>query len=165
MIFRRGYSAWEIEDAQERHKLTFPPDLLDYYSRRRRVTAKGYDWTYDHEVIVSMLKWPLEGFLFELREDDLWIEAWGSRPESLSEREKCLTTLVESAPKLIPLTGHRYLCEEPRAPGNPVLSVHQSDIIYYASSLREFLKRNGKYAALNKTPDKIAFWSDVIHAD
>jgi len=164
MIFARGYSAWEIEDAQERHKLTFPPDLLDYYARRRRVTSKGYDWTYDHEAIVAMLKWPLEGLLFDVQHD-LWIDAWGPRAESLSEREERLTMLVGSAPKLIPLTGHRYLCEEPHESGNPVLSVHQSDIIYYAPNLREFVKRNGGGTALGARPAKITFWSDIIHAE
>lgn len=164
-MFARGYSAWELEDAQSRHQLTFPPDLLDYYSRSRRVTAKGYDWTHDHEAIVTALKWPLDGLLFDLREDDRWIEAWGPRPEDRAEQEVRLTQLVASAPRLIPLTGHRYLCGEPHSSGNPVLSVYQSDIIYYAPTLADFVGSKGGHVAVDARPKRIAFWSDVIDAN
>jgi hypothetical protein len=42
---------------------------------------------------------------------------------------------------LIPIYGHRYLVGEPCCAGNPVLSVHQSDIIVYGRDLREYLLR------------------------
>jgi hypothetical protein len=47
--------------------------------------------------------------------------------------------LVDAAPQLIPVIGHRYLLAEPCAAGNPVLSVYQSDLVVYGEDLRDFL--------------------------
>jgi len=44
----------------------------------------------------------------------------------------------------IPVYSHRYLPSEPKATGNPVLSVHQTDIIYYGNDLASYFSRSMK---------------------
>ncbi len=63
----------------------------------------------------------------------------GRRPPTMDAQRKRLREAISSAPKLIPITRHRYLLAEPLRAGNPVLSVYQADIIIYGADLRRFL--------------------------
>lgn len=75
---------------------------------------------------------------------------------------------VAKEPLLIPLYRHRYLPAEPHAAGNPVLSVYQTDIIYYGSDLRSWLASEfgglPHADAIAAPIRRIRFWSDVIDA-
>ena len=44
-------------------------------------------------------------------------------------------------PRLLPLYGHRYLPSGPLASPSPVLSVVQSDVIYFGFTLTEWVQR------------------------
>jgi hypothetical protein len=46
--------------------------------------------------------------------------------------------LVTTAPKLIPVFGHRYLLAEPCEAGNPIFSIDQSDMIIYGEDLHSY---------------------------
>jgi hypothetical protein len=48
--------------------------------------------------------------------------------------------LVTAAPQLIPVFMHRMMPDEPHEAGNPVFSVHQTDIILYGCDLADFLR-------------------------
>ena len=64
-----------------------------------------------------------------------------------------IASLVNAAPRLIPVIGHRYLAHAPAAPrGYIVLSVVQTDIITYGSELRSFL--------LNELSELVGTWID-----
>lgn len=122
-----GYSQDELDAAQERHGLCFPPDLMNLLLDRRPVD--GWDWRADDEGIRQALSHPLDGLLFDLEHNGLWWPEWGERPPSANERAEVLTMIVGAAPRLIPLISHRYISEEPHEAGNPVFSVMQSDVI------------------------------------
>ena len=137
-----------------------------------------YDWNKDDELLISALNWPLQGLLFDVEENSLWLNSWGKRPGKDTERCKKVTELVAAAPKLIPITGHRYLLASSLAAGNPVLSVWQSDIICYGSNLRNFLlleysdllglDYQWKDANEGNTLEKIAaipFWGEIMLRD
>ena len=153
-----GFDPSEIEKFQKRWGLLFPPDYRRFLEilgapDRPLFSAAFTDgdeltgdhvpsflnWMSDEEAIEDALRWPYEGLEFDLEHNDLWLESWGPKPKRLAARKKVLAELVESAPPLIPIMGHRYLLGEPVAPGNPVLSVYQSDIIVYGSTLRSYL--------------------------
>lgn len=85
-----------------------------------------------HEAVIG-------GLCFDVEHNRLWLEDWGPRPESEADRAAVVRERVAAAPVLIPVFGHRLLLAEPPAVGNPVLSVHQSDMIVYGSDLREYL--------------------------
>lgn len=161
----RGYSKEELDAAQERYGLIFPPDLVELLQERR--PRKGYDWRHDDEAIKRALSWPLEGLIFDIENNDLWWSEWGERPASADERAEAIAGIVAKAPALVPILGHRYIPAQPHERGNPVFSVYQSDIIYYGSDLadyfdREFQPRSFDRDARPSPIRRIEFWSDLV---
>lgn len=139
-----------------------------------------FDWRQDNEALDDALSWPLKGLGFDVEESSLWLPGWGRKPFLQKRALKKLEKLVEAAPPLIPLTGHRYLAAHTLDAGNLVLSVYQSDIICYASDLRNFLllefsellgfeyEEITAIATKGITSDKISeipFWGEIMLRD
>ena len=157
-----GYTDAELRRAQEMYELVFPADLVRLLSGPNPL---GYDWRTDDEAIRKYLRWPYEGLLFDVEMNQLWLPDWGAKPERPEERAEVLKAIVDAAPKLIPLYGHRFLPEEPHEEGNPIFSVYQSDIIYYGSDLDNYILRefiNGPNHPLPQKIKKIRFWSQFV---
>jgi hypothetical protein len=76
--------------------------------------------------------------LFDIKHNDLWLKGWGPKPESLDGRTQRLTELVAGAPRLIPVSAHRYLLIEPCVSGNRGLSIWKDDIIVHGQNLRSY---------------------------
>ena len=161
-IWTTGYTRAELDAAQERYGLVFPPDLVDLWRERRLVD--GCDWRTDEEAIRERLAWPFEGLLFDVEHDALWWAEWGERPPSAPERAEVLREVVSAAPKLIPLYSHRYLPAEPHEAVNPVFSVYQSDVIYYGVDLADYFLRefDDSVPMSPRSPKRIRFWSDMV---
>ncbi|MEH6678031.1 SMI1/KNR4 family protein [Phenylobacterium sp.] len=161
-LWARGYTQSELDEAQKKYDLVFPPDLVAFFRDRRPVL--GYDWRSDENEIRAMLKWPLEGLLFDVEQNALWWPEWGERPPTPEERAEVLTKVVNAAPKMIPLLAHRYLPTEPHEAGNPVFSVRQADTIYYGANLGDYFER--EFGDANRPWPKqikhIRFWSDLV---
>lgn len=163
-LWAAGYTAAELDDAQARFALRFPPDLVALLRDRRPLW--GYDWTGPEDPIRRALAWPLDGLLFDVENNGLWRTEWGARPTSAGERAEVVAAVVAAAPPLIPILGHRYLPAEPLEAGNPVLSVYQSDIIYYGCDLEDYVAREfgGGTEPVTGPVRRIRFWSDLIRA-
>ncbi len=161
-LWAEGYTQAELDIAQEKYGLSFPPDLVALLRDRRPVL--GYDWRFDDIEIRTMLKWPLEGLLFDVEHGGLWWPEWGERPATEDARAEVVGKVVSEAPKLIPLVSHRYLPAEPHEAGNPVLSVYQSDVIYYGVNLTDYFEREfgDPGRALPQGVKHIRFWSDLV---
>jgi hypothetical protein len=161
-LWAEGYTQSELDAAQEKYGLVFPPDLVALLRDRR--PALGYDWRSDDEEIRAMLKWPLEGLLFDVENNALWWPEWGDKPGTAAARAEVLAQVVNNAPKLIPLVSHRYLPEEPYEAGNPVFSVYQSDVIYYGGDLADYFEHEfvDPERPLPQTVKHIRFWSDLV---
>lgn len=160
-----GYTAAQLDDAQAKYGVRFPPDLIDLYRQCRPI--RGYHWARDEEEIWDRLKWPLESILFDVRHD-VWWDHWGNQPEKMADREELVRHLVAKAPKLIPLLSHRYIPETPRERGNPVFSVYQTDIIYYGANLDDYFARElggGHHSKPWPAIKRIPFWSDFAGSD
>jgi hypothetical protein len=152
-----GFSEAEINSFEQTWDLRFPPDYRLFlrllgapdqpmvsvgYKGREMVQGESpsfYHWGRDEETIQDARSWPLEGLLFDVENEVLWPDSWGERPKDVEGRRQRLSGLVQTAPPLIPIIGHRYLVGTPLQAGNPVLSVHQSDIIFYGLDFRKFL--------------------------
>lgn len=162
MTWTRGYTAAELDRAQSRFRLIFPPDLIELLLDRRPVG--GTDWN-DEGKVRSLLAWPFEGLLFDVEEDGLWWPEWGDRPVKEQERAEVLRDVLRRAPTLIPIHGHRYLPATPSRPGNPVFSVYQSDIIQYGADLGDYIDREENGVASKPWPThvrEIDFWSEMV---
>ncbi len=162
MNWTSGYSAAELERAQARFDLNFPPDLIDLLRDRRPVG--GPDWN-NGEMVRSSLAWPFEGLLFDVENNVLWWPEWGDRPGTAEERAEVLRGVVSRAPRLIPIFSHRFLPASPGESGNPVFSVYQSDVIHYGADLDDYIEREEQGWESVPWPDhvrEIDFWSELV---
>ena len=157
-----GYTQGELDTAQAKYDLVFPPDLVALLREKRPLL--GYDWRSDEKEIREMLAWPLEGLLFDVENNALWWSEWGVKPALPEERAEVVGRVVAAAPKLIPLISHRYLPSEPHEAGNPVFSVYQSDVIYYGVNLTDYFERElvDPRRPFRDHIRRIRFWSDLV---
>lgn len=121
------------------HTTTQPP-------RRPRegklVPAPGFhDWVNEKEALRQAFAAPVEGLLFDVEHNGLWLAEWGAKPQSARERQAVVRREASNSSPLIPIFGHRYLVATPKESGNPVLSINQSDVIVYGDDLRSYLLR------------------------
>jgi hypothetical protein len=161
-VWAPGYTRGELEAAQARFGLAFPPDLIELLLERRPRAAP--DWRTDEQAIRDRLAWPFEGLLFDVEKNGLWWPEWGERPATPAARAEVLRAVVAAAPPLIPIYSHRYIPAEPLKAGNPVFSVHQSDVIYYGADLADYLAREFEdpRRPLGDKIRRIRFWSDLV---
>jgi hypothetical protein len=164
-----GYQQSELDEIQRRWELRFPPDLVELMLRRRPLVPGGFDWLVATPTeIANKLEWPMEGFVFDILENDLWWSEWGPKPHEPSEQVERVRKVLAAAPKLIPLYAHRYLPEQPFERGNPVFSVMQSDVVYYGTSVDDWLVREEHGTRDMPTidpdtpPKEIPFWSQAV---
>ena len=158
----KGYTQSELDRAQRRFGLVFPPDLIALLRRKRPV--EGHDWT-DDRAIRQALEWPFESLLRSVESGHLWWAEWGRRPSSARAREEALREIVSRAPKLIPLIGHRYLPAQPHEAGNPVFSIYGADAICYGANLNDYFEREFSGSNCKPWPAQIKFipfWSELV---
>lgn len=168
-----GLTDNEVSAVERQHAIRFPPDLRAMLQEFLPEGGGFPDWRqslHSSEVEYSIrnrMEWPLVGMLFDIDEGYFWNPEWGLRPQDISSRERIATSFIKSYPKLIPIFGHRYIPEIPHEPGNPVFSIHQSDVIYYGLDLHTYFRKEYYYPDLigyqlpAVQPRRIEFWSAV----
>jgi hypothetical protein len=98
------------------------------------------DWRHGPtEELAEQLDAPREGVLFDVEHNNIWCPGWGEKPSSVKSALDRCSELIADAPKLIPVYGHRYIVSGAEPHSNPVLSVHQTDIIVYGATLEQYL--------------------------
>jgi hypothetical protein len=139
--FDAGLTDAEVIAAERRFGFQFPPDLREFLQTALPRGPQFPDWrSGDEAELRDWLDLPRQGVLFDVERNGFWLEEWGPRPGSLAEALRVAGDLVAAAPKLIPTFGHRMLPDEPHLAGNPVFSVHQTDIIVYGVDLANYLR-------------------------
>lgn len=159
-----GLSEAQVEQAERRWSVRFPPDFRRFLTRLHsvdrpmrgalfnEVTESGtqrsrlapaerpsfYNWLTDDTALQGRWNWLVDGLQFDVENNDLWPESWGPKPQTPDARRERVAQLVAAAPRLIPVFSHRYLLAEPCVEGNPVFSIYQSDIIVYGPDLRSY---------------------------
>ncbi len=160
--FKPGLTDAEVAETEERFGFRLPPDLRDFLQTALPRGPRFPDWrSGDEEELREWLDQPRQGILFDIEHNGFWLPEWGPRPGPLEEALRVASELVVGAPWLIPIYGHRMMPDEPHLPGNPVFSVHQTDIIFYGSNLEIYLRREFGLGDLdpgfgNEAP--IRFW-------
>jgi hypothetical protein len=61
--------------------------------------------------------------------------------EAIQNRNRDLARTINEEAKLIPIFVHRMMPDDPHLAGNPVFSVHQTDIIHYGFALADYPRK------------------------
>jgi hypothetical protein len=174
VTFESGLAPDELAGVEKRYDFLFPPDLREFLLRALPVSDDFPNWRSGEikrgrgtRSIVELLDWPAEGICFDVEHDGFWVQDWGPKPDVLQEAFQVARKMVKQAPPLIPVFSHRFLPAEPATAGNPVLSVYQTDIIYYGMDLTAYFANEFKFPLAvpedeNMPPRRIRFWSDII---
>lgn len=154
-----GLSEEQIAAVERQWSLRFPPDYRLFLARLHAVdrpmrcrswkyslsgeptlhdNTSFYHWLTESALIQDRLDALIDGLQFDVENNELWRPSWGPKPATASARAERVSELVGSAPRLIPVFGHRYLLAEPSQAGNPIFSIVQSDIIVFATDLRTY---------------------------
>jgi hypothetical protein len=151
-----GLKEEDIDHVERTYSISFTPEhreflkILHTIDRKEEIEYEGpdetvkrpffYNWLEDEAEIRRYLEWPYETIIEDvLGGNDVWLKSWGTRPSSESELKRVVSRWVREAPRLIPLTGHRFLVSDHKLKDRPVLSVWGSDIIVYGWDLRHYL--------------------------
>jgi hypothetical protein len=170
VVFQSGLTAEEVERIERRHGFRFPPDYRAFLMQALPGSHSFIDWrSADDEAIRSRMELPFEDMCFDIENKAFWLRGWGPRPARLEDAFAIARRAVGAAPKLVPIAGHRFIPESPHEEGNPVFSVHQTDIIYYGSNLAEYLENEwghsffgqGRYM-VTEPVKSIDFWSYLV---
>lgn len=146
-----------------------PPDLVSFLQSVLPLGSRFPNWRkLDTPELNAQLEAPFQGIAFDIEHNAFWWPTWGARPLQVHDAIAIAREQLAKEPPLVPVFGHRYLPAAPQVAGNPVISVHQTDIIYYGSDLRRYIAR--EFGSLTHTEAiagprrRIHFWSDIIDA-
>lgn len=174
IAFESGLTAQELEAIEDRYGFRFPADLREFLSLGLPVSDDFPNWRTgklnrgaDSRTIAGLLNWPADGICFDIENNKFWMQDWGAKPDQLEHAFRVAREFLKQAPRLIPVFSHRFLPAEPLTAGSPVISVYQTDIIYYGADLASCWIREFELPTINegngsKSPRRIRFWSDVI---
>jgi hypothetical protein len=180
VLFRDGLTDDELLRAEENYRFTFPPDLREFLkvampwgfaspffpNAQKEIKRPFPDWrTKEDPSIREMLNWPLEGMLFDVKNNAFWLSEWGPKPSDDNQAKGIVERHVAQAPRLIPICSHRMIPDKPHDAGNPVFSVYQTDIIYYGFDLDDYFRNEFHLPGRKPWPDTIRhidFWDVVL---
>lgn len=165
IYFDKGLTNSEITVIQNNYGFVFPPDLRLLLQTEMPISGNFVDWRrINKKHLEEKLNWPLEGICFDIKHNNFWMQEFGTKPETFEEAFEVVKKYLTNVPKLIPIYGHRYLPDQPNEVGNPVLSIYQTDIIYYGSDLNNYFRNElasaNKFGSLGKVKP-VPFWSKI----
>lgn len=160
-----GLSSSELDRLEQELTFRFSDEHRDFLSRVLPVGDAWPDWrSGDREALAGRIAWPVDGTLFDVRENGFWPRSWGERPAQHAEAEVVARTRLADVPRLVPVYSHRYLPAGPAGSAAPVFSVHQADVIYYGDDLADYIAYEFKLpeASRGNNPRvRVPFWSDL----
>lgn len=157
-----GLSGAELAAVQARWGISFCEDHAAFLRLGVPVGDGWVDWRHDTEdELRRRLRAPVDGLLFDVTHNEFWPASWGERPADPAEATERAAIVLAGWPRLVPLYGHRFLPAGPYPSPCPVLSVVQSDVIWYGSDLLEWVQREflGVPLAEPASRREIAHWS------
>ena len=114
--------------------------------------------------------------LFDVAANGFWKKCFGPKTNNIENDENIVINYIKNAsneivPKLIPIYSHRYVPCYPDVMNMSVISVYQTDIIYYGYDLEDYFKREFGTIGISKEKAdinyekklvEIPFWTDII---
>ena len=141
-----GLTDEEFENIEKFYSIKFPISLRTLY---KSFLPEFYNWRDFSEENVNKIKyylnWPIEGILFDIQNNGFWKKCFGQRTNDINENKKIALEFLENSnnetvPKLIPVYAHRYVPCYPDIMDIPVISVYQTDIVFYGKNLEDYFK-------------------------
>ncbi|MFE6499941.1 hypothetical protein [Kitasatospora sp. NPDC057738] len=160
-----GMGERELDAVEARFGFRFAADHRVFLGAGLPLGEGWPDWRDgDPAVLRERLDRPVEGTLFDVRHNGFWHPAWGERPQEAEAAVRVARSFLADVPQLVPVFGHRYLPGIPGQVGHPVLSVHQTDIIFYGADLTDYLRHEfaGLPGQLDSARATVPFWSYVL---
>ena len=169
VVFDKGMSLSEIKETEKLFDISFPIELMRFYSVGLPVSKGFYNWRDVQKDNVQLIKdaldMPLKGLIYDLEVNNLWCDDWGEKPTDIREAQNVMLKHYDRAPKMVPIYSHRYMPYIPNATDIPVFSIMQSDIIYYGVDLISYLEIEfgfRQYGELSQLDFRhIDFWSNL----
>ena len=166
-----GLTDEEFQKIENFYSIKFPISLRTLY--KSFLPHNFYNWRDFSEENVKKIKryleWPIEGILFDIQNNNFWKKCFGPKTEDLEENKKIALNYLnnannETVPKLIPIYSHRFVPCYPDTMDIPVISVYQTDIIYYGHNLEDYFKNEFADIEVNNETSykEIPFWSEII---
>jgi hypothetical protein len=165
--FAAGLDQADIATIEAAFGAPVPPELA-LLLRSALPASEGWArWADGPERVADHTRrWINDAFAFDIRHG-YWHRSFGQRP---SDPESAITealAVVERAPALFPIYGHRYLVSEPTDGPRAVLSVWQAfDSIVYGNDLADYLTREFRIErptwAATEHPH-VPIWEDLLH--
>jgi hypothetical protein len=180
--FEAGLTDAEVDRIEKEYTFNFPPDFRLFLEFGLPISEHFPNWRSGF-MLRPIVAWesgvaierghkltpisecfarPAEGICFDIEHSNFWTDSWGPRPADLSAAFQVARRQIARMPKLVPVYSHRYVAGEPLAAGNPVFSVHQTDIIYYGTDLADYFAREFGVSRPNWAANEareIRFWS------
>jgi len=141
--FDQGLTNAEIGELEKRFQFVFPPDLRFFLQLALPLSPYFVNWRGEPDELRSWLRRPVEGILFDVQHNVFWFPEWGTRPEETAAALLVAERHLGTVPKLIPLGDPIFtkcLPAWPNEAGNPVFSIHQTDILHAGRDLGDFLR-------------------------
>ncbi|MBF0788317.1 hypothetical protein IR123_10590 [Streptococcus sp. 19428wC2_LYSM12] len=163
-----GLTKSEIKELERIYHISFPKDWVDFYSQILPIGIGFYNW---RDKSIGNIQFIEEAFLkpyndiLACYEEIEWNDIWGVEPRNLQHKLVKIRSLLEEAPRLIPIYGHRYLPIMKNSA--PVLSIHDIDIICYGENLFdyfyiEFSLKKQKDICFDQVT-YVPFWMDELY--
>jgi hypothetical protein len=106
--------------------------------------------------------------LSDVEDATLWFPAWGERPTETDKALEIAKLELAQVPKLVPVYAHRFLPAGHRTFGHPVLSIHQTDIIYYGMDISDYVHHEFGGPGLDRSDERwtpkatVPFWKEFL---
>jgi hypothetical protein len=158
-----GLTDAEFDGVEHEFGFTFAADHRAFLAAGLPTGRSWPDWRgTDRTALRDRLAWPVEGVLFDVTENSFWYGGWGPRPAEDHAALEVARRYLMTVPRMVPIYGHRYL--PAGLTGHPVLSMYQTDIIYYGADLDDWLHREfGLGTPSPKEPHAtVAFWREIF---
>ncbi|MFI8203868.1 hypothetical protein [Streptomyces sp. NPDC085937] len=137
---KRGMSERELDHVEERWRFRFAPEHRVLLGAGLPTGSRRWpDWRDgDPEDLAARLARPVDGVLFDVERNGFWHPDWEPRPVATQDALEVARTYLAEVPVMVPIYSHRYVPAGPDRTGAPVLSMHQTDIIYYGTDLVDY---------------------------
>ncbi|MEU7528172.1 hypothetical protein AB0A74_20760 [Saccharothrix sp. NPDC042600] len=160
-----GLTDAEIAAVEDRFGFEFADDHRAYLAELLPTGAGFPDWRDgDPDALRGQVEWPVEGVLYDVVENGFWYTPWGERPVADDDAVALARTHLAAVPRMVPVRTHRCLPGGRGTFGYPVLSMYQTDIIYYGANLLHYF--GGRASSPHGAHERsIPFWDDLLHLD